>query len=201
MAKKTPIVQGDTLVNQQQGQEQLLVVGTPDWYASLATASTFAFSSHSGTFTARIEQAGNKRGGWSSPLKSTVGRFSGTFRRWTSSNASASMSLLIAYHLCSGKIRHTSCLLIMMEEVDAPLSTTFNWKESVGESVYVQGNLSSQIPKKFLPGYNLPALHVLRASRGKVAPFLFYILSWRTENGANDSLSRRYSRSQEKPPR
>jgi LuxR family maltose regulon positive regulatory protein len=60
MAKKTPIVQGDTLVN----QEQLLVVGTPDWYAWLATASTFAFSSDSGTFTARKEQAGNKRGGW-----------------------------------------------------------------------------------------------------------------------------------------
>jgi hypothetical protein len=67
--------------------------------------------------------------------------------------------------------------------------------------VYEQGNLSLQIPKKFLPGYNLPALQVLPASRGQVAPFLFSILSWRTENGANDTLSRRYSRSQEKPPR
>jgi WD40 repeat protein len=69
------------------------------------------------------------------------------------------------------------------------------------ESVYEQGNLSLQIPKKFLPGYNLPALQVLRASRGQGAPFLFSMLSWRTENGANDTLSRRYSRSQEKPPR
>ena len=64
MAKMTPIVQGNILVYQQQGQDQALVVGTPDWYAWLATASTFSFSSDSGTFTARKEQAGNKRGGW-----------------------------------------------------------------------------------------------------------------------------------------
>jgi hypothetical protein len=63
MAKMTPIVQGDTLVYQQQGHDQVLVVGTPDWYTWLATASTFAFSSDFGTFTARKEQAGNKRGG------------------------------------------------------------------------------------------------------------------------------------------
>src|SRR5207244_1531543 len=38
--------------------------GTPYWYAWLTTASTFAFTSDSGTFTARKERAGNKRGGW-----------------------------------------------------------------------------------------------------------------------------------------
>ncbi|HYB00549.1 MAG TPA: hypothetical protein VED37_10070, partial [Ktedonobacteraceae bacterium] len=64
MAKTTPIVQGNTLVYQQQGHDQVLLVGTSDWYAWLATASTFAFTSDCGTFTARREQAGNKRGGW-----------------------------------------------------------------------------------------------------------------------------------------
>jgi LuxR family transcriptional regulator, maltose regulon positive regulatory protein len=64
MAKMTPIVRGDTLVYQQDGREQVLVVETLAWYAWLATATTFAFSSDSGTFTARQERAGNKRGGW-----------------------------------------------------------------------------------------------------------------------------------------
>ncbi len=64
MAKMTPIVQGDTLVYQQQGHDQVLVVGTPDWLAWLETASTFAFTSDTGTFTARKERAGNQRGGW-----------------------------------------------------------------------------------------------------------------------------------------
>src|ERR1051326_1868044 len=65
MAKMTPIVQGGTLVYQQQGHDQVLVVGTPDWYTWLATASAFAFIGAEGTFTARKERAGNKRGGWS----------------------------------------------------------------------------------------------------------------------------------------
>jgi LuxR family transcriptional regulator, maltose regulon positive regulatory protein len=63
MAKMTPIVRGDTLVYQQDEREQVLVVETPAWYAWLATATTFAFTSDSGTFTARKERAGNKRGG------------------------------------------------------------------------------------------------------------------------------------------
>jgi LuxR family transcriptional regulator, maltose regulon positive regulatory protein len=40
------------------------VVGTPAWYNWLTTARTFAFTGGSGTFTARKERAGNKRGGW-----------------------------------------------------------------------------------------------------------------------------------------
>jgi len=64
MAKMTPLVRGDTLVYQQDEYEQALVVGTPAWYAWLTTASTFAFSSGAGSFTARKERAGNQRGGW-----------------------------------------------------------------------------------------------------------------------------------------
>src|SRR5229473_3535364 len=64
MAKMTPLVRGDTLVYQQGEYEQALIVGTPAWYAWLATASTFAFSSDAGSFTARKERASNQRGGW-----------------------------------------------------------------------------------------------------------------------------------------
>jgi len=64
MAKTTPIVRGDTLIYQQGEQEQLLLLETPAWYAWLETASTFAFTSEAGTFTARKERAGNQRGGW-----------------------------------------------------------------------------------------------------------------------------------------
>ena len=64
MAKTTPIVRSDTLVYHQDEHEQVLVVGTPAWYAWLETASSFAFTSEAGTFTARKERAGNQRGGW-----------------------------------------------------------------------------------------------------------------------------------------
>ena len=60
----TSIVQGDTLVYQQDGNAQTLAVGTPAWYSWLETASTFAFASDRGTFTARRERSGHKRGGW-----------------------------------------------------------------------------------------------------------------------------------------
>src|SRR5437764_1784175 len=59
-----PTVQGETLVYRQDGQEQVLIVGTAAWFAWLETASTFSFVSETGSFTARREQAGHKRGGW-----------------------------------------------------------------------------------------------------------------------------------------
>jgi LuxR family transcriptional regulator, maltose regulon positive regulatory protein len=64
MAKRTPIVRGNTLTSQHEEQEQVLVVETPAWYAWLETTSTFAFESSAGAFTARKERAGNQRGGW-----------------------------------------------------------------------------------------------------------------------------------------
>jgi LuxR family maltose regulon positive regulatory protein len=64
MAKLTPLVRGDRLIYQQDEHEQVLAVETPAWFAWLATASTFAFTSDIGTFTARKERAGNQRGGW-----------------------------------------------------------------------------------------------------------------------------------------
>src|SRR5919201_5281571 len=60
----TPTVQGETLVYQQDGREQVLTVGSAAWFAWLGTASTFSFVSETGGFTARREQSGHKRGGW-----------------------------------------------------------------------------------------------------------------------------------------
>jgi hypothetical protein len=60
----TPTVRGDRLVYQDQQNEHVLVVGTSAWYNWLTTATTFAFIGDSGTFTARKERAGNRRGGW-----------------------------------------------------------------------------------------------------------------------------------------
>src|SRR5258708_26590510 len=60
----TSTVQGDILVYRQDEQEQALTVGTAAWFAWLETASTFAFVSKAGTFTARRERAGHTRGGW-----------------------------------------------------------------------------------------------------------------------------------------
>jgi len=58
----TPVVQGETLIYLCDGQDSRLTVGTPAWYAWLGTATHFAFRSPFGTFTARKECAGNKRG-------------------------------------------------------------------------------------------------------------------------------------------
>src|SRR5436305_1991065 len=60
----SPTVQGETLVYRQDGQEQVLTVDSAAWFAWLETASTFSFVSETGSFTARREQAGHKRGGW-----------------------------------------------------------------------------------------------------------------------------------------
>ena len=59
-----PVVQEDILHYQSNGQVCRLTVGTAAWYAWLSTATHFAFRSEAGTFTARREQAGHKRGGW-----------------------------------------------------------------------------------------------------------------------------------------
>src|SRR5437660_1337237 len=60
----SPTVQGESLGYRQDGQEQTVTVDTAAWFAWLETASTFSFASETGSFTARREQAGHKRGGW-----------------------------------------------------------------------------------------------------------------------------------------
>jgi LuxR family maltose regulon positive regulatory protein len=52
------------LVYEQQGQNVVVLVDTPSWYAWLETATTFTFTCEEGTFTAHKARAGNRRGGW-----------------------------------------------------------------------------------------------------------------------------------------
>jgi hypothetical protein len=63
MTSTPPLIQGHTLTYHQSGQPAQLLVDTSDWYTWLSTASTFTFHSEHGTFTARKERAGSRRGG------------------------------------------------------------------------------------------------------------------------------------------
>src|SRR6266702_4358578 len=64
MAKASATVQGDLLCYQHNGQDSRLTVASPAWFEWLQTASPFTFACGQGTFTARAERAGNRRGGW-----------------------------------------------------------------------------------------------------------------------------------------
>jgi predicted ATPase/DNA-binding CsgD family transcriptional regulator len=64
MARATPVVRGKLLHYRQHGQEETLIVESAEWYRWLDTVRVFAFESPHGSFTARKEQAGNRRGGW-----------------------------------------------------------------------------------------------------------------------------------------
>ena len=59
-----PTVTCKTLRYQEQGREQIMSVGTTDWYTWLQAARAFTFRTSSGQVTVRKEQAGNKRGSW-----------------------------------------------------------------------------------------------------------------------------------------
>src|SRR5713226_1704062 len=63
MTSTPPVIQGNTLTYHQSGQPAQVMVDTSDWYVWLSTASTFTFHSEHGTFTARKERAGSRRGG------------------------------------------------------------------------------------------------------------------------------------------
>jgi LuxR family maltose regulon positive regulatory protein len=57
-------VRNGCLVYEQQGQNVVVLLDTPSWYAWLETATTFTFTCEEGTFTAHKARAGNRRGGW-----------------------------------------------------------------------------------------------------------------------------------------
>jgi LuxR family transcriptional regulator, maltose regulon positive regulatory protein len=63
MAPTPPLVQGEQLTYQQDGQSAQVTVGSVEWFRWLETASTFTYRTEHGTFTARLERSGNKRGG------------------------------------------------------------------------------------------------------------------------------------------
>ena len=63
MTSILPLIQGNVLTYQQSDHPTHVLVDTSDWYAWLRTASTFRFHSEQGSFTARKERAGSRRGG------------------------------------------------------------------------------------------------------------------------------------------
>src|SRR5437660_629940 len=63
MTPTPPLVQGELLTYQQDGQSAQVTVGSAEWFRWLETASTFTYRTEHGTFTARLERSGNKRGG------------------------------------------------------------------------------------------------------------------------------------------
>src|SRR5215469_16261883 len=62
MRETPPLILGEVLTYQQDDSPVEVIVGSTHWYAWLETASTFTFRSGQTTFTARKEQAGNRRG-------------------------------------------------------------------------------------------------------------------------------------------
>src|SRR3954470_20144127 len=57
-----PVVQGAVLSYLLDGHETRLAIGTPAWYSWLDGATCFVYRGPFGSFTARKERAGNKRG-------------------------------------------------------------------------------------------------------------------------------------------
>jgi len=64
MARSTPIIHSNRLFYGTHEDEAQIFVGSPEWYAWLDTATSFAFHDAHGSFTARRERTSNKRGGW-----------------------------------------------------------------------------------------------------------------------------------------
>jgi hypothetical protein len=62
MAKTPPIVKDGILTYYEHGSFAQMEVDSSTWYTWLETASSFAFRSVHGSFTARQERAGNRRG-------------------------------------------------------------------------------------------------------------------------------------------
>ena len=63
MGSTPPLIQGNVLTYQPSDHPTHVLVDTSDWYAWLRTASTFRFHDEKGSFTARKEHAGSRRGG------------------------------------------------------------------------------------------------------------------------------------------
>ena len=63
MNQQSVFVHDETLIFHKNGSPIEFQMGSPDWYCWVETASTFAFHSPEGSFTAYQEQAGNRRGG------------------------------------------------------------------------------------------------------------------------------------------
>src|SRR3954447_19272574 len=66
MARSTPIIQNNRLLLTKADQTLTIPVGSGPWFEWLSQESSTIFYFHSpeGSYTARKENAGNRRGGW-----------------------------------------------------------------------------------------------------------------------------------------
>src|SRR5260221_4765409 len=66
MARSTPTIRNTTLLSTEEDQAIPIVVGSVQWFEWLRkeTSTIFSFHSLDGSYTARKERAGNRRGGW-----------------------------------------------------------------------------------------------------------------------------------------
>jgi predicted ATPase/DNA-binding CsgD family transcriptional regulator len=62
MTQLAPIIQEGVLTTLRDGSPTQIRLDSPEWFAWLQTASTLTFQSEQGSFTARKERAGNRRG-------------------------------------------------------------------------------------------------------------------------------------------
>ena len=62
MVQHSPIIQDGILTYLRDGHPAQIALDSSDWYVWLQTASTFTFRDEQGSFTARKERAGNRRG-------------------------------------------------------------------------------------------------------------------------------------------
>ncbi len=64
MSRSAPAIHGNTLLLADGNQHTSIAVGTPEWFAWLATATSFSFAGLSGSFSARKDSRRGGRGYW-----------------------------------------------------------------------------------------------------------------------------------------
>ncbi len=134
-------VRNGCLVYEQQGQNVVVLVDTPSWYAWLETATTFTFTGEEGTFTAHKARAGNRRGGWYwRAYRRTRGRLSRCY-------------LGVSPNLTLAKLREAARRLAVEAEDTPPL---------VPVPISPQGQTPTVILQSSIAPPRLPVQHVAR---------------------------------------
>src|SRR6266487_3224960 len=134
-------VRNGCLVYEQQGQNVVVMVDTPSWYAWLETATTFTFTGEEGTFTAHKARAGNRRGGWYwRAYRRTRGRLSRCY-------------LGVSPNLTLAKLREAARCLAVEAEDTPPL---------VPVPISPQGQTPTVILQSSIAPPRLPVQHVAR---------------------------------------
>jgi predicted ATPase len=151
MTSPPPRIQGNILTYQQSGQPAQLLVDTSSWYAWLATASTFTFQSEQGTFTARKERAGSRRGGeyW----KAYRRRYGKLYRAYLGKSEELTLEQLqtVAVALASkgegdGSLEVPGLGGVTRQSSQAPYKASTHLRRAKGEQTSHEGGLSHPLP-------------------------------------------------------